>query len=331
MTGQKVLVTGSNGFIGSALVKKLIDDGNKVRCMIRKTSNLDNLEGLDVEYLTADVRKPESLDAAVKNVDYIFHLGGLTKAKTLSDFIKVNAWGTENLLKAVEKTNPKLKRFVLASSLAAGTPAKNINAPVNEKTEPAPVSNYGISKMEAEKLARNFMEKIPLTIIRPVSVYGPRETEMLQYFKMIEKFSVKALVSGGVQFTNLIHVDDLVRGMILAAESEKSAGQTYYLSGDGIFSWKDITAMIEKAAGKKALMLYIPKFAARMTGWINEIKMRASGKPEFLSSSKIEEGLQDYWICSYNKAKRDFGYKPKISAETGLAMTYQWYKDNGWL
>ncbi len=331
MSGEKVLVTGANGFIGSALVHALLESGKKVRCLVRKTSNLDALQGLDVEYAYGEITKKSTLYDAVRDVDYIYHLAGAVKAVDLTTFIKVNAWGVINLLDAVLKVNPGIKRFLNVSSMAAGAAATSLDNPVTEDHESNPISDYGVSKMEGEQMAVFLMDRIPITIVRPVTVYGPHETELFLYFKLVDKYRMKPLVERGKQYMNLIHVQDLVRGMILAAESPQSIGQTYYLSGEGQYNWLDITRMIENAAGKKAVLLSFPRFIAKITGRINDLKMRITKKPEFLSSTKVAEGLHEYWVCSNEKAKREIGFYPQISAEEGIRTTYEWYKQQKWL
>lgn len=331
MKQETVLVTGSNGFIGSALVRRLLEEGKKVRCLVRASSNVSALQGLEVEFVYGEITQKQTLAPAVTGVDYIYHLAGAVKAVDLLTFIKVNAWGVINLLETALQVNPGLKRFLNVSSIAASAPGNSLDHPVDETVESAPVSNYGVSKMEGEQMALHFNQQIPVTIVRPVTVYGPRETELFQYFKLVDKYRMKPLVERGRQYMNLIHVDDLVRGMVMAAQSPDSIGQIYFLSGDGVYNWMDITGMIEEAAGKKAVLLSLPRFLAKITGRINDLKMRITRKPEFLSSTKVAEGLQEYWICSNEKAKRELGFYPEVPAPQGIRDTYQWYKDQGWL
>ncbi len=331
MTGQKILVTGANGFIGTVLVHSLVQQGNTVRCLVRKTSVLTSLQGLDLEYVYGDLDDQEALAQAVTGVDYIFHLAGLVKAINLPTFLKTNAGGVKHILDAVQRNNPKLKRFLLVSSIASGRPALSLHDPILEQDATAPVSLYGRSKREGELRASHFMDIIPITIVRPVSVYGPGDKEFFRYFKLIERFRIKPVFGKGDQSMNMIHVDDLVEGLILAGESPHSVGQTYYLSGEGVYDWIGITTMIEKAINKKAVTLHLPCFLARFSGWCNDIKMRLTHKPEFFSSTKIREGLEYFWICSNQKAKQELDFYPSISVQTGIKNTYEWYKKNKWL
>lgn len=116
---MKALVTGATGFIGSHLCQELVKRGYEITCLSRTSSNLKWIETLDIRLSKGDCTDRNSLLSAVEGVDYIFHLAGLTKATCEDDFFCINAKGTENLIKAVSERNPRLKRFVYLSSLAA--------------------------------------------------------------------------------------------------------------------------------------------------------------------------------------------------------------------
>ena len=181
----KVLITGANGFIGSHLVEYLSRHDYEISCLIRKTSNLQWLEKSSVEFITGEITDKTSLVHAVTEKDYIFHLASLTKAISPVDYYRVNTEGAKNLLQACAMHNPALKRFVLVSSQAAAGPSPSEKA-IDETFPPHPITDYGKSKWEAEKIAREYMEKIPITIIRPPAVYGPRDRDVYVQFKMVK-------------------------------------------------------------------------------------------------------------------------------------------------
>ena len=135
---MRALVTGATGFIGGHLVEALIGEGFEVTCLTRRTSNLRYLEGLNVSFLRGDCTDPESL-SGVKDFDYVFHLAGLTKASSDEEAFRVNEEGTQNIVAAVMRHNPGLKRFVYVSSLAAAGPCCQ-DGPLIEDCEPRPVS-----------------------------------------------------------------------------------------------------------------------------------------------------------------------------------------------
>jgi len=180
---SKVLLTGATGFIGHHLVDLLKSEGFDVRCLVRKTSNISKLVG-KVEFAYGEVTSPESLEEAVKGVDYIVHLAGVVKALNPEGYYRVNTQGTINLFNATLKNNQNIKRFVFISSQAASRPSET---PIKENEPSAPVTSYGKSKLETEKFLNQNSDKLPVTIIRPSAVYGPGDKEFLPVYQMINK------------------------------------------------------------------------------------------------------------------------------------------------
>src|ERR1041385_4347690 len=181
-----VLITGATGFIGSHLAEELHKKGYKLRCLVRKTSNLVWLEHLPVEYVYGDLFDEEILKKSGKGVDYIYHVAGLTKAKTREEYFRGNHLATKNLFHAAREAKSNLKRFVLVSSLAAVGPSLN-GSPVDERTAYHPITAYGESKMEAEKECLNAAHSVPMTIARPPAVYGPRDKDVFEFFNTMNK------------------------------------------------------------------------------------------------------------------------------------------------
>ncbi|MFH1336603.1 MAG: NAD-dependent epimerase/dehydratase family protein, partial [Candidatus Zixiibacteriota bacterium] len=252
-----VLVTGANGFVGSHLVERLLDKGYPVRCLVRKTSNLKWLSDLKVEYAYGDISEKDSLKEAVRNVDIIIHSAGLTKAKTKEEYFKANAEGTKNLIEVSLQENPRLQKFVYISSQAASGPGED-EQPKDEATSCRPVSHYGESKLEGEKIVSGYSSKLPVTIIRPPAVYGPRDTDMLGFFKVVNS-GFRISFGKGESYISLVHVKDLADGIILAAENPKAIDQTYFIADDRVYSWREAFNIIAGVLNKKTVPLKIPK------------------------------------------------------------------------
>lgn len=326
---KKALVTGANGFVGSHLVEALLERDYKVKSMVRKTSNLRWLSGLDVEFIYGNLFDKSFLEKAVSDVDLVFHAAALTKAKNKEEFHRVNYQGTKNLIQACYDKNPELKRFVLISSHAAVGPTKEFMSS-DENTLPNPISEYGKSKLLAEKEVLNYKDKLPVTIIRPPAVYGPRDTDMYMFFKLIKK-GIKPLFGWGESQVSLIYVKDLVQGIILSAESEKAKGEIFFLSDDKSYSFREAEKTIQDRLKVKAIYLRMPKFLFMTVAFLSGLSGKLKGSVGALNLDKAKEITQKYWVCTSKKAKAELGFSPKYTFEKGVKETAQWYKNLGWL
>ena len=180
------VVTGSTGFVGSHLVEYLLDQGHKVKCIIRKSSNTKWINDKPVEIYNSGLFDQEKLEEIVSGADYIFHVAGVVKSKTPEGYFRGNVTTTYNLLKAVSKSKTKLKRFILVSSQTAAGPSKN-GVVVDENMDSKPITTYGRSKAEAEEVTKMYKKEIPITICRAPAVYGERDTEIFLVFKTFKK------------------------------------------------------------------------------------------------------------------------------------------------
>ena len=325
----KVLVTGANGFVGSHLVEGLLDKSYQVRCLVRKTSNLKWLSGLEVDYVYGDMAQKASLKGAVKDVELVFHCAGLTKANSKEEYFKANAEGTENLLEVCLEDNPKIKRLVHLSSQAAVGPGDD-KQPLNETAPCRPVTYYGESKLEGERIVLQHASQLPVTVIRPPAVYGPRDSDMLGFFKVAKK-GFRISFGRGESFLSLIYVKDLIDGIILAAENPKSVGQIYFIADDKVYFWSEAFKIISKILNKRTIPLKIPKSVAMFVAFISENFSKISGKAATFNIQKAKEITQRYWGLDVSKAKAELGFFPQYDLETGAKETIRWYKEKGWL
>lgn len=324
------LLTGATGFIGSHLAGSLLKQGFRVRALVRPTSDLRWIKGLDIEFASGSLQDNSFLEQASSGVDYIFHLAGAVKAKDPKDFYLHNTRATINLAKAAITAAPGLKRFLFASSQAAAGPAECLERPVCERDECRPLSDYGRSKLQAEQELMEISGKLPVTIVRPPSVYGPRDTEVLTYFKWVNR-GLALLPGFGTRHANLIYVKDLVDGMMLAAASQSSPGKTYFLAEDRSYSWDQISETIAGCLGKRILKLHMPLQLASLTALFNEAGAYILNEPAMVTRQKVREMSQRYWTVSSQAAKNDFGFQCRYDLERGMAETAKWYKEQGWI
>jgi len=324
-----ILITGSTGFIGSHLAEELHRKGHKLRCLVRKTSNLVWIERLPVEYVYGDLFNEEVLKQSIEGVDYIYHVAGLTKAKSREEYFRGNHLATRNLLNAVREVKPNLKRFILVSSLAAVGPSLD-GTPVDENTVYHPITAYGESKMEAEKECLKAADSVPFTITRPPAVYGPRDRDVFEFFNTMNK-GLQPMIGFRDKTVSLIHVADLVKGIILAGECPEAVRQAYFISSERFYTWKEIGEATARVMQKKGLRLRIPVSLVYTIAAVSEVFSMATGKAVLLNMEKAKDIVQDSWTCDISKAKRELGFRESYSIEEGIRNTIQWYREHGWL
>lgn len=298
-----------------------------VKCLVRNPKKLRWLEGLPVEIIPGDCSDKKSLEPAVCDVDYIFHSAGLVRALKSDEFYLTNVKGTKNLIEAVAEKNPNIKRFIHISSQAAAGPC--INDKKTENDIPNPVSHYGFSKLLGEREVLKFQSKLPITILRPPSVYGPRDKDVFVFFKYVKKGFFP--LPSAEKFINISFISDIVGGIIAAAESERAKGQTYFVGDDTVFSWRSLGKVLGKTINPKTKIIKIPEFIFYISAFFSEILAKLKNEPPIVSFDKLNEMKQKKWLFSIEKAKNDFGYIPKVTLEEGIKIAYDWYIEKGWL
>jgi len=336
----RALVTGASGFIGPHLVEQLQHAGYDVRCLVRRSSDLTRLRAFDPHFFFGDVTDPESLKTAVKAMDVVFHLAGVTKALRYEEFHRVNADGTGALAAACAacQTPPTL---VIVSSLAAAGPSPN-NHPRRESDPLAPVSKYGRSKLAGEQAAAKWAHRVPLTIVRPAIVFGDGDALTLEIFRPISRFGVHVVPTRSIFRYSLIHVEELVGLLVLAAEhgqrvavnsegSPKTTG-SYFAALDERPTYLELGQRIGEALGKKrVLAVRLPKPVSWTIGSIVEVVARLRGRPSIVNLDKIREASAGDWTCSGDAAREQLGFQPQVPLAERLRQTAEWYREAGWL
>ncbi|MBM4322933.1 MAG: NAD-dependent epimerase/dehydratase family protein [Deltaproteobacteria bacterium] len=325
----KALVTGGTGFIGSHLVEALLRKRTEVRCLVRNRNNLKWLGGLPIELADGDCSDKTSLNEAVKGVDQVFHLAGVTKALKEETYFDVNASGTENLIHACLEKNPNLKKFVYLSSQAAAGPCQE-GGKKKESDLCEPVSPYGRSKRRGEEFCLEHSRQIPLIILRPSAIYGPRDRDVYAFFRILTK-RIKPVFSRQEQHVSLCYVEDIVQALILASDSSGSEGEIFFLSDGHDYRLDQIGDLFEQAFGIRAYRIYIPGWVVDGIASLSELFSRLSGSPPLINKGKVEEMVQKNWLCDITKAETLLGFKPRFSLAEGIKITYEWYRKEGWL
>jgi nucleoside-diphosphate-sugar epimerase len=328
------LVTGANGFIGSHLVERLLSEGKIVKCLVVKGSDISFLQKLNIEIFDySEIKK------AFEDVDIVYHLAGATKARTEEEYRNANFILTKNIIDSCLKFAPNIKRFIHISSQAVAGPSLN-GEPVTEDMPFNPLTWYGKTKLEAENYVMSFSSKgestscgknkLPVTVLRPCSVYGPREKDIYTYFKLVNN-RVITFVGGKNKLMNILHCYDVVDGMILASENENAVGKIYFLSSDKAYTWEEMSETIARILKKNCIKVVVPLWGINIIANFSEFFAGAIKKPALINRQKVFEIKSDYWVCSNQKAKTELGFQQKISLEEGIRNTIEWYKKNKWL
>jgi len=325
----KVLVTGGTGFVGSHLVDHLIERGYEVKCLVRQNSNLQYLKHLRAEIVHGGLDNPTDWDSAFADVETVYHAAGVTHARRKRDYYAINHHGTETILAAALKWRKQIRRFVYISSLAAIGPSVN-SQPVDEETAPAPINDYGRSKLLGEEAARAVADLLPITIVRPPAVYGPRDTALHQLFKSVSR-GVAPTIGNYEKHVSLVYVRDLVEGILLAGESSKAAGRAYFISSEQVYKVSSIIELLAGIFNRKVRRVVMPRSVAYAGAMAVEALSSLTGKAPVTSRDRVKALSQPYWGCSIDRARSELGYKERVSLEEGMRETLEWYKREGWL
>ncbi len=325
---MKALVTGGTGFLGSHLVEILAKKNIQAKCLVRNPKKIRWLEGMDAEIISGDCSCADTLESAVKGVDYVFHLAGLVRGLTIGELYEANAGGTAKLAAAAARINPKIKKFLYVSSQAAAGPSEN-KTPLDENSAANPVSHYGFSKLLGEIEAKKYGSVFPVTILRPPSIYGPRDRDVFAFFEYVKKGYFP--LPKDDRYINISYAADIAEGIVSAALSEKSAGKTYFIGDDTVYSWEGLADILIRTVNPKAKKMRVSKAVFVLSAVAGELNSKFNKKPAVVSFDKLKELGQKYWLFSSGAAKRDFGYETKIPLEKGIEITYDWYLRKGWL
>ncbi|MCU0236902.1 MAG: NAD-dependent epimerase/dehydratase family protein [Acidobacteria bacterium] len=312
---MKALVTGSSGFIGSHLVRHLLQRGYDVSCLVRADSRPGVLSGLPVTLVSGSYFDLESLRRAVRGMDYVFHAGAVLSAPDWPGYFKTNVEGTANILEACAQANPGLRKFVHVSSISAAGPALD-RKPLVETDECRPVSLYGQSKRQAELAATAFFSRLPVVIVRPPNVLGAGQRELLAVMTLLRR-RIVPLIGRLEKQTSICFVQDLVRALVLAAEHDRAGGRTYFVAADEAYSWREIMAELLRALDMK-FVLKIPHALLLGVALVSEAVARLSGKPPLVTRSDLRSARGNFWLCDASRIRAELGFRTEVEFTAGI-------------
>ncbi|MGH7293378.1 MAG: NAD-dependent epimerase/dehydratase family protein, partial [Polyangiaceae bacterium] len=326
------LVTGASGFLGGHVAEALSARGDEVRALVRKTSNRKHLEGLPkVELFEGSIEQVERVREAVDGVDAVVHCAGIVKARGLDEFFAVNVGGTSNLVEAARHARhagKRLERFVHVSSLeACGPSADGAPVPLDQEN---PVTSYGRSKLAAEKVVLSAKDDMPVVILRPAAIYGPRDVEVLDAFKSVKR-GLFPVINCGRSKTIWIYASDCAEVCLRAIDADVPSGRVYFVDdGCGAIDMQTMFSDFEKALGRKAVRAKLPLPVLLAVARGVEAFGRLTNRPVMLTREKANMLVQD-WVCSSEATREELGWQPKVPWQQGVKQAVAWYQDHGWL
>ncbi|MDB4880633.1 MAG: NAD-dependent epimerase/dehydratase [Gemmatimonadetes bacterium] len=325
------VVTGSTGFIGSHLVDALLARGATVRALVRPETPAAARDPR-VPHWEADLLDDRSVrDSRVwEGATHVFHCAGITTGRTLAQFRAGNVFPTANVLAAIAARPTPRPRVVLLSSQAAAGPAPSADAPVRETDRPLPVEAYGRSKLQAEQAVARYRDVIGVTIIRPSAVYGPRDREFLRVFRQATGRLALHAVPQEHRFS-LVHVRDLVRALLLAAEQPAAVDRTYFIGGEPPVTWRALYDAVAASAGAAPFQVQLPLAATRLAARAGDVVSMLTGRPTILNRNRAAMAASRYWVCDSTAARETLGWAPEVALQDGVREAYLWYVDVGWL
>ncbi|WP_153797986.1 NAD-dependent epimerase/dehydratase family protein [Foetidibacter luteolus] len=326
---QKILITGASGFVGFHLVNEALARRLDVYAAVRKSSDIKHLQHLPITYTYPDFGNIASLQKELeeKQYDYIIHAAGTTKAKSEADYTAINADYTYNLFKAAECCSPFIKKIVFLSSLASIGPLQQPDSLITESTPPRPVTAYGRSKLLAEQQVAQL--NIPLNVLRPTAVYGPRDKDIFILFKALSR-GLEPYIGRVQQQLSFIYVKDLAV-LALNAIFAPAVHQTYNVTDGNSYSRYDLANLTKPLLYKKTLRFHLPLGVVRVLALALEKTYVLLNKTPALNREKLSELTAVNWCCNIEKAQNELGFTPAYNLEKGLAETMSWYKQEKWL
>jgi len=305
-----VAITGANGFIGQHLARGFAGAGWAVRAVVRRDFESDDVERL------------------VAGADVVVHAAGATRAPSVAALQAANVALTRRVVNAA--VSGRVGRFLLISSQAAMGPAPALDRPVSEGAAPAPVEAYGRAKLEAEQVVRH-TQGLPFAIVRPAAVYGPCDRDFLAMFRLA-RLGLALHPANRDQWISIVHVADVTRAVIVAATHPNALGGEFFVANDEPVQWRELFRAAAECAGRSLRAdVEAPAWLVRAGAALGDVAARISGRAWLLTSGKAALAAPRFWVCSAERARRELAFTPAVPLRRGIAETYHWYVEQGWL
>ena len=301
-----VALTGATGFIGNRVARRLLANGCKLKALTRATSNRSHLSGFNIHWVEGGLENLESLRRLVHGADAVIHCAGAVRGATQAHFDRLNIDGVARLVRAAVEQHP-LPRFLLLSSLAARQPD---------------ISPYASSKRQGEAVLAAHAGQMQWAVLRPPSVYGPGEKEMMPLLRWMTRGIAITLGSGKGRFS-LLYADDLAEAIQKLLYTDDLPKKVFEIHDGrpGGYAWKDVIDAVGRLNDKRVHCLHLPVAGLKIVAKLNLFMARLLGYEPLFTPGKLNLLMHPDWVSDDTSLTQETGWAPRVSLEEGLRRT----------
>lgn len=318
---RSVAITGATGFIGRHVAAALVSRGVTVRSIVRPGSRHTPPPQSDVVHAPLEAA---ALRNAFAGMDAVVHLAGVVAAVDPRLYFEVNTEGTRAVADAARGSGARL---IHVSSLAAAGPA-SAAAPIRESDPPRPITPYGRSKLDSERIVTD-MSDLRSIILRPGVVYGPTDRAVFPLFKAARS-GLLPLVGRETAAYAFVYVDDVVRTIVAAVERTGVSGPVFVAHPVPVTP-RDLMEAIQSAVGRRGRVVRVPMALTRALALAGDVAARVLNRPMTLNSWRYAEMAAEGFVCRVDRMRDDLGVVASVGLREGIAQTAEWYRKAGWL
>jgi dihydroflavonol-4-reductase len=329
---MKILITGGTGFIGSRLALAARSAGHDLVVAGQLNSDAERARaeeianaGIHIEQ--GPLQDPIYARRVTQGCQVVIHLAAAQHEANVPDeyFFDVNVNGTQALLEASQAAG--VRRFVYGSTI--GVYGESAGELLDENSAPRPVNVYGRSKLRAEEVVNAFGRSIETSIVRISETYGPGDFRLLKLFRALNRGRF-LIIGSGLNRRQVIHVLDLVRGLMLAATSPAAVGQTFVMAGQEVMTTRDMVYRVAQALGRSAPPRQVPMWPFMAAAVVFERTLSPLGIQPPLHRRRLDFFRKSF-VFSTAKAQQLLNFAPSIAFQDGAIETAKWYRDHGYL
>jgi dihydroflavonol-4-reductase len=329
---MRIAVTGATGFIGSYLAQLLASSGYDVIATGRAATQIEGARKDRLAKAGVVIEEGSLLDSGVASkvvagCDAVIHLAAAQHEGNVPDsyFRDVNVAGTRLLIEAAVAAG--VRRFVYGSTI--GVYGSASHGELDENSPPHPENIYAVTKLQAEQVVREYASRLEVCIARISETYGPGDLRLLKLFRAVDRGAFITLGSG-LNVRQVIYVDDLAKGLLLATEHAAAVNQTFVLAGADVMTTNVMVQQVAAALGRRPPRLRIPVWPFRAAAFVMESTLSPLGIQPPLTQRRLDFFTKSF-LFSTKKYRALLGFAPQIPFEVGASRTAQWYREFGYL